>query len=231
MTGAEIAALVMAGVAAAGLIVNARRTTADTATAAVSALADILAEVATLREQVETSKDQEEDCRARMEDAKRELATVMRALAATRKSRDDLQSAHPIMLAAGKIGSRSESVRKVLDACRDGIVLSEKSGGRLAYVNRAFASALGLTPDEVLAIGWRELIHPDDLAATESAESEAWSGGGETENRYRHRIGYFVKMKWHFTDYDDGHSLSVVWFERRRGSAPDLFRHAETREN
>lgn len=223
LSGAEVAALVMAVVAVAGLWINARKATAETTAQSVEALSALLKDFAALRDQLDAAEDSEEDCQAKLDEVKRTMAKVAAKLSETEIERDRLRVAAPALAVTAKIAHRSAAVRKVLDACRDGIVLSEIDGGVFVYVNRAFAAALGLEPEEVLAIGWRELIHPDDLHAAESTEGEAWSKGGETSNRYRHRAGYFVRMRWHFTAYDDATALSIVWFERRRTDpAPDI---------
>lgn len=177
-------------------------------TSKVNIITGLLDNVAKLRDALAASILREEECQKRLDDNDTEFSRVWERLLRLEVARLSI---------AGKLSPASfESIRHVLDAIRDGVVLSVPSdAGRYVYVNTAFASALGMTVEQVVASRWQELIHPDDLAAMEVAEGDAWSSGGQIVNRFRHADGHYVSLRWHFTNYDEGAALSVVWFDRR----------------
>ncbi len=72
------------------------------------------------------------------------------------------------------------------------------AAGTFVHVNDAWQAALGWSPDEVRGRHVSELIHPDDVAATD--ETLARMAAGERvvnfENRYRHRSGGWRRLTW-----------------------------------
>jgi len=61
--------------------------------------------------------------------------------------------------------------------------------------NRAFATMLGYTPEEMAARTWQEITHPDDIAATDSALASLLRGERESasfEKRYLRKHGVVV---------------------------------------
>jgi PAS domain S-box-containing protein len=70
--------------------------------------------------------------------------------------------------------------------------------GQFKQVNPAWTRTLGWTQEELLSRPWRELVHPDDLAATIEAGSRLRRGEPLTgfENRYRHRDGSYRWLSW-----------------------------------
>jgi hypothetical protein len=48
----------------------------------------------------------------------------------------------------------------------------------------------------------------------------AHADSGEIVNQFLHKDGRWITMRWHYTLYEDGFAFSIVWFERRRDSAP-----------
>lgn len=134
-----------------------------------------------------------------------------------------IEMALPAVVISSKLKTRTESMLRVLNRCRDGIVLTAPSnGGAIIWCNESFAAALGRTPDDVVTRGWKALVHPGDAESTSTAEASAWSGGGEIVNRYLHSDGHWITMRWHFTLYEDGFAFSVVHFDRRNPDAGGL---------
>lgn len=70
--------------------------------------------------------------------------------------------------------------------------------GYFKRVNRSFTNVLGFSTEELLSRPFLELVHPDDLEATQR-EITRLSEGGNTinfENRYRHKDGSWVWLAW-----------------------------------
>ncbi len=71
--------------------------------------------------------------------------------------------------------------------------------GRYASVNPAVRSILGWTQEQFLAMGLRDLIHPDDYETTREAQArrpEAAHGVLHLENRMRKRDGGYAWITW-----------------------------------
>jgi len=225
VTVAEITALLMGAAALAGLWLKHRETGSRETASQVESISRLLADLKSAhdqidmyRDQLESSRDQEDDCQDRLTDERRKHAATMAELGLAVQKCAKLEAALPSLQIAAKIEKLSPGVRRVLDKCRDGIVLSSiAEEGRFVYVNRTFADAIGRTVEEVITAGWKSLIHPADMPDTTATESLAWIKGGEVVNRYRHSNGSYVQLRWHFTNYEEGLSLCIVWFERRRG--------------
>jgi PAS domain S-box-containing protein len=67
--------------------------------------------------------------------------------------------------------------------------------GRLVWTNPAWEEALGWTAEELAAMNYLELVHPDDVQRIRLAESELVTGAAahwpDTELRVRHRDGRY----------------------------------------
>lgn len=217
MTVAEFGALLAAAAALGALYLQIRRApgeraklSGETGSTLAATVGSLIADFETLRAQLAVSRKTEEDCKRQLAAAHAELTAVIDRLTM-------VEAAVPSLVIASKLSRMPESVARVLNRLRDGLVLTMPSeGGRFIWCNEAFADALGMTPHDVIATGWRALINPAYLEATEEVEGIAWSQGGEIVNSYRHRDGHYVQCRWFFGPYEEGASLSVVHFERRR---------------
>ena len=70
--------------------------------------------------------------------------------------------------------------------------------GRFRRVNPAWQDVLGWEADDLTALPYAELVHPEDLAAT-AQESAKLAAGGATanfENRYRCKDGSYRSLSW-----------------------------------
>jgi PAS domain S-box-containing protein len=191
---------------------DARRSWSEADAAAARTTSTLISDVNALRRDLNETRQREDQCRERLDAAEDALAKMVERVAV-------LETTTPMVMVALKLQAITVHLARVLNKNRDGLVLSVPAEeGRLVWCNTAFASALGMTCEEVIATGWRALIHPDDREVTDANETRAWQRGGEVVNRYRHKLGHYVTLRWFFAPYDEGSSLSVVWFERRRES-------------
>lgn len=240
-TNGEIVGLLTAVAALFGVGIQVYRTRGeskkgklDSEVSAAGALGKLLADFDRLRDELETTRDESEDANARLDETRAELALKTRELASAMMRIEALERAHPAMLAFDAVTSRSASVRRVLNRinCVGIVITSPAEEGRFLLVNTFFAESLGMTPAEVEAAGWRNLIHPADLERAIGDETSAKYAGGETTNRYRHKDGHYVQLRWFFTEYftPDGAmkktpvpteaSICVVLIHKQRLSGP-----------
>lgn len=125
-----------------------------------------------------------------------------------------LEAIMPAVLLASRMETMAEDLGVVLDTLHPGVVLSSpQNDGQFLWVNEAFCLALGRSREEILALGWRELIHPSDLHATNVAEAGAWSGPVRVVNRYRHADGHWVTLRWVALRYQGGVTISSARVE------------------
>ena len=120
------------------------------------------------------------------------------------------------MMPLGALVHRIEdlaAVAQVMDRVETPFVISSiKAGGTFGWVNLAFASALGMTREEVLSAGWKNLVNPDDLDDTMKTEATAWDRAVDGfVNRYRHASGGWRRFRWWSSSYDlRGYAISVA---------------------
>jgi PAS domain S-box-containing protein len=93
----------------------------------------------------------------------------------------------------------SEAIFKtVFDSSPIGICLIEQGSGRFLRVNPALALLIGRTPEELAGLTWRDITHPDDLAAQAESLAALVNGGAEVvrlEKRYLRPDGSVVWIK------------------------------------
>lgn len=116
-------------------------------------------------------------------------------------------------------GLRTDALADAWDYSQDGIVISEaNNGGTWLWVNDSFAKALGYGRNEVLDMGWRKLMHPDDQKRAQRIEGSAWTGRvSGPVFRFRRSAatgGGWVQMRWYCTLYDaQGNTFCIVLIE------------------
>jgi PAS domain S-box-containing protein len=109
--------------------------------------------------------------------------------------------------------------------------------GRYLQVNAAFCRMLGYSQQELLAMAWTEVTHPEDLAAALLRKEQLWEGRAgcvEAERRYLHRGGNVVPARVRISLVRDraGNPLySVVHVEdiTERRRAQEALRESEER--
>jgi PAS domain-containing protein len=117
----------------------------------------------------------------------------------------------------------ANGIGEAFDHASDGIVFATADGGGAwVWVNQCFAAHLGMDREEVVAAGWRALIHPDDMAAAREAEGSAWDSPVlEFVARYRRAPdvgGGWIRLRWYCPGYRDGRTVCVVKFGRIEGA-------------
>jgi len=93
------------------------------------------------------------------------------------------------------------------------LVCIATASGYFTKVNPAWPKTLGYTEEELLSAPFIELIHPDDVAAT-NAELERRVSGHEGllnfVNRYRARDGAYHWLEWNSTPVEEGILYAVA---------------------
>jgi PAS domain S-box-containing protein len=95
---------------------------------------------------------------------------------------------------ADSLRESEERFRGAFQAAAIGFALVDLEG-RLRVVNEPLCRMLGYSEAELVASNYRELTHPDDLAADEALRLRVLSGEGSTnhtEKRYLHKNGRVV---------------------------------------
>jgi len=138
--------------------------------------------------------------------------------------------------AAQKLRDSEERFRSAFENAPFGMALTA-TDGRFVQVNATFCRMLGYSERELLALGWPELTHPDDLEAGRGTLERllgAPSACVEMEKRYLHRSGSVVWVRVRLLLVRDG-AGSPLYFvahvedisERRR--AEEALRESEER--
>lgn len=69
--------------------------------------------------------------------------------------------------------------------------------GYFLKLNETWERTLGYTREELLSHPWLYFVHPDDVQATINAANEQASKDVvDFVNRYRHKDGHWVKLRW-----------------------------------
>jgi PAS domain S-box-containing protein len=94
---------------------------------------------------------------------------------------------------------RDVSLRQFFDLALE-ILCIWRGADRFAEVNPAFSQMLGWSRDELMSKSMRELIHPDDLAATFALSGQLLRAGQivQFENRYVTRDGGYKWISWSY---------------------------------
>ena len=97
--------------------------------------------------------------------------------------------------------------------------------GELVFVNRAYLSFFGMGSAQVSRLDWREIVHPEDLPAYDTAFRHALQSAGpfHAECRVKRRDG-----EWRWIRSDGGPFLSPSGeFLGMVGSSPDVTRRVQ----
>jgi PAS domain S-box-containing protein len=86
---------------------------------------------------------------------------------------------------------------KLFDLSIDMLVVAH-FGGTFDQVNPAWMRTFGYTEEELLSITWREMVHPDDQAASRDVGKQLFSGQPSVrfENRLRCKDGSYRWVSW-----------------------------------
>lgn len=142
----------------------------------------------------------------------RERRTLEGLVAELRQRIRHLENTLPLALMAPRLlAPLQEELADVLDECSDLVaVTSNQDGGRFLWLNSRWEELLGWERGEMLGMGWRALVHPDDLAVTSRVEGSAWVRRAEVVNRYRTKAGGWVTLRWIAAEYQGGVSFALA---------------------
>jgi PAS domain S-box-containing protein len=97
---------------------------------------------------------------------------------------------------AAEVDARTRERNSIWRNSRDLFIVAS-SAGVLRAVNPAWTDILGFREDELIGKSFAEIVHPDDVQATEAALlSAARSGLARFENRNRHKDGSYRWVSW-----------------------------------
>ena len=106
-------------------------------------------------------------------------------------SRDLLRAAQ----LAGQLQTSEAEFRSLFELSAVGAAQADPATGRLTRVNKRFCEITGYSADELLALSYRDLTHPEDLAldaARIRAVTQQEAGTWESEKRYIRKDGGIV---------------------------------------
>jgi PAS domain S-box-containing protein len=107
-----------------------------------------------------------------------------------------------------------ERFRRAFDNAPIGMALAE-TDGRFVRVNRSLGQMVGYTPNELLALGFWDLTHPDDRAAQGAALRQMLAGelpAYQAEKRYRSAAGRLVWVLLNVTLITDDEGRPLRFF-------------------
>ena len=97
---------------------------------------------------------------------------------------------------AAEVDARTRERNSIWRNSRDLFIVAS-SAGVLRAVNPAWTDILGFREDELIGKSFAEIVHPDDVEATEAALlSASRSGPVRFENRNRHKDGSYRWVSW-----------------------------------
>jgi len=97
---------------------------------------------------------------------------------------------------AAEVDARTRERNSIWRNSRDLFIVATSSGV-LRAVNPAWTEILGFREDELIGKSFAEIVHPDDVEATETAlQSVARAGLVRFENRNRHKDGSYRWVSW-----------------------------------
>jgi PAS domain S-box-containing protein len=84
--------------------------------------------------------------------------------------------------------------------------------GKLVKVNPAWEKTLGYSASEILEMGWKKLVHPDDIEPTDSEIDKQLKSDPiyNFTNRYRCKDGKYVTLEWNAIPADDGKIYAIA---------------------
>jgi len=106
--------------------------------------------------------------------------------------------------AAGEqLMQQRENMWRLLDLSDD-MFLVAKADGTIIRLNAAWSKALGWSREEFTAMGWKVLVHPDDLEKTEQEViAQKDRDVVDFKNRYRDKDGRFHWFSWKAIQWTD----------------------------
>ena len=103
--------------------------------------------------------------------------------------------------------------------------------GQFLRVNPPWEDVLGYTTDEILKLGWAELVHPEDKGQTDNEVVKQLHGKPVMGfvNRYRCKDGTYRTFEWRATPAEQGTVYATARDITERKSAEEALTHSEAR--
>jgi PAS domain S-box-containing protein len=147
------------------------------------------------------------ECRSLAE----QLAAIAAAAVENLRDRAELQASADsaqaqLRTALQAAEAAMQRTRRILDSSLDVVAVLDVRG-RFVEVSARCSDVWGYRPEELVGRSCGELMHPDDrpLARAAAAAIAAARHGGEVQNRFLHRTGRVVHLRW-----------SAVWSDQDR---------------
>jgi PAS domain S-box-containing protein len=115
----------------------------------------------------------------------------------------------------------SEANFRMLANVMPQIVWTARPDGRLDYYNQRWFDYTGMTPEQTQDLGWRYVMHPDDLQKCLDVWTHAVETGESHEMEYRFKRASDGIYRWHLgrtSSMRDSHGTIIKWF----GTSTDI---------
>jgi PAS domain S-box-containing protein len=131
----------------------------------------------------------------------------------------------------GEIVERKQTetaFRNIFEMSSDLICVANPSGEYIK-VSRSCEKILGYTSEEVMDLGWTQLVHPDDIEATRDKIENQLVGKTTVGfvNRYRHKDGSYKSLEWNAVFSPDGYVYGAARDITERQQAEEALRASE----
>jgi len=155
----------------------------------------------------------------------REIAN--RTQAAIQRSRAEARLSDLAVSLEEQVEERTADRNRLWMLSRD-IMLVAGFDGLIGAVNPAWTTTLGWSETELLTRNFLDLVHPDDLMATQDAAAALGEGKSFTrfDNRYRHKDGSYRSLTWTAVP-GDGLIIAVARDITAEQDQAEALRHAE----
>ena len=126
-----------------------------------------------------------------------------------------------------QVEQRTADRNRLWTLSRD-VMLVAGFDGTITAVNPAWMSTLGWAENELLSRNFLDLVHPDDLLATQAAAGALAMGDviSRFDNRYRHKDGSYRTLTWTAAP-GDGLIIAVARDITAEQDQAEALRHAE----
>lgn len=112
---------------------------------------------------------------------------------------------------------------QLVEQALEGITVRRYTGEFL-YVNPAFCRMLGYTREELLRMGIRDVVHPEDAATIDRVQKLSPGEGVRTEKRLRHKDGHTLHVEVSARRLRNGEIQSTIQDVSERRRAEERFR-------
>lgn len=102
------------------------------------------------------------------------------------------------------------------------VLVGEATEDRFIWVNRVVERVLGYTPEDFCSRSMWTYIHPDDVAITQGryvGMQQEVTRPSRFANRYRHREGHYVRLRWATSRWREGRCLCLAFPAHECGGA------------